>query len=34
MKNLKKNIRVFKELLRLRFHGLTVFRLDFLRRFS
>lgn len=27
--NLKKNMRVFRELFYLRFHGLTVFRLDF-----
>lgn len=27
--NWKKNMRVFRELFRLRFHGLTVFRLDF-----
>lgn len=29
MKNLKKNMRVIKELIYLRFHGLMVFRLDF-----
>lgn len=29
MKNLKKNLRVLREMLYLRFHGLTVFRLDF-----
>lgn len=28
-KNLKKNMRVLREMLYLRFHGLTVFRLDF-----
>ncbi|MDE7283056.1 MAG: ABC transporter permease [Lachnospiraceae bacterium] len=33
VKNLKKNMRVFKELLYLRFHGLTVFRLDFFAPF-
>lgn len=33
MKNLKKNMRVLKELLYLRFHGLTVFRLDFFAPF-
>lgn len=33
MKNIKKNIRVLRELLYLRFHGLTVFRLDFFAPF-
>ena len=33
MKNLKKNLRVLREMLYLRFHGLTVFRLDFFAPF-
>ncbi|MDE6747514.1 MAG: ABC transporter permease, partial [Lachnospiraceae bacterium] len=33
VKNLKKNMRVLKELLYLRFHGLAVFRLDFFAPF-
>lgn len=33
MKGFKKNMRVLKELLYLRFHGLTVFRLDFFAPF-
>lgn len=33
MKNLKKNLRVLKEMLYLRFHGLAVFRLDFFAPF-
>lgn len=33
IKNTKKNIRVLRELLYLRFHGLTVFRLDFFAPF-
>ena len=31
MNHLKKNLRVLKEMLYLRFHGLTVFRLDFFK---
>lgn len=33
MKNLRKNMRVLRELFYLRFHGLTVFRLDFFAPF-
>lgn len=33
MKNIKKNMRVLRELLYLRFHGLMVFRLDFFAPF-
>ena len=33
MNHLKKNLRVLKEMLYLRFHGLTVFRLDFFAPF-
>lgn len=33
MNNLKKNLRVLKEMLYLRFHGLTVFRFDFFAPF-
>lgn len=33
MKHLKKNLRVLRELFYLRFHGLTVFRLDFFEPF-
>ena len=33
MKNLKKNLRVLREMLYLRFHGLAVFRLDFFAPF-
>lgn len=33
MKNIKKNLRVLREMLYLRFHGLAVFRLDFFAPF-
>ncbi len=32
-KNLRKNYRVLKELMKIRFHNLTVFRLDFFAPF-